>query len=66
MLHECIINLNKDLKKIEHYYDDARLGKEFNFVIDIQPFTEAVDRNISELNDHKEQVLQLPLMNEKN
>lgn len=65
MLHECIINLNKELKMMEQFFEEAKKGKEFNFVIDIQPFTEKVDRHINDLVTYQEQIVSFPLMNEK-
>ncbi|GGB05776.1 hypothetical protein GCM10007190_12260 [Macrococcus hajekii] len=59
-----IESLIDDIKKIEAYYDAARTGREFNFVLDIQPFTEQVDAHLSELMTHKTEILKLPLMNE--
>ncbi|ULG73337.1 DUF1798 family protein [Macrococcus brunensis] len=63
-MQDYIKPLNEDLVKIETFFNAAKKGKEFNFVLDIQPFTEHVDLHLSQLNDIKDHILSLPLMNE--
>lgn len=63
-MQDYIKSLNEDLVKIETFFNAAKNGKEYNFVLDIQPFTERVDRHLAQLDDIKEAILKLPLMNE--
>lgn len=64
MLHECIDFLIKDLEKINAYYQAAKDGREFNFVIDIQPFTENIDSHLYELITYRGKITQFKLMND--
>ncbi|KAA1040211.1 DUF1798 family protein [Macrococcus equipercicus] len=63
MLHECIIFLIDDLTEIESTFEAAKKGREFNFVIDIQPFTERIDAHLTELMQYEETITALRLMN---
>lgn len=65
MLQNCIISLIENMQQIEQYFQKAKNGEQFNFVIDVQPFTEQVDANLNQLNIFKDEILSLPLMNEK-
>ncbi|MCU7556734.1 YppE family protein [Macrococcus capreoli] len=65
MLQKCIITLIQDLNAIEIYYTQAKNGRNFNFVIDVQPFTEKIDRHIEDLQQFHPAIIQLPLMNEQ-
>ncbi|UBH21338.1 YppE family protein [Macrococcus armenti] len=65
MLQQCIQSLIYDLEKIEKYFELAKAGHAFNFVMDVQPFTEKVDHHITLLNQYKDEITSLPLMNEK-
>lgn len=65
MLHKCIISLIEDLKTIETYFNRAKLGESFNFVLHVQPFTEQVDGHMSAMEHYKDEIIALPLMNEK-
>ncbi|WP_165980645.1 DUF1798 family protein [Macrococcus carouselicus] len=63
-MRHYIESLNEDIKKIEIFFEAAKKGREFNFVIDIQPFTEHVDAHLTDLKMNEDQVVALPLMNE--
>ena len=65
MLHNCIISLTENMHQIDQYFHRAKNGELFNFVIDVQPFTEQVDVNLNQLNNYNDEILSLPLMNEK-
>lgn len=65
MLQNCIKSLIENMQQIDQYFHSAKNGELFNFVIDVQPFTEQVDANLNQLNNYKEKILSLPLMNEK-
>ncbi|WP_414049677.1 DUF1798 family protein [Macrococcus animalis] len=65
MLQNCIISLIEDMHAINEYFGRSKKGELFNFVIDVQPFTEQVDANITVLNQYTSEILSLPLMNEK-
>lgn len=65
MLQQCIESLMNDIIRIEHYFKASKDGQQFNFVMDVQPFTEKVDKHLSMLENYKVQVISLPLMNEK-
>jgi len=63
-LQDYIKPLNEDLVKIETFFKAAKKGKKFNFVLDIQPFTEHVDFHLSQLDEIKAHILDLSLMND--
>lgn len=65
MLQKCIISLIADMQSINDYFERSKKGELFNFVIDVQPFTERVDANLERLNAYTNEILSLPLMNEK-
>ncbi|TDM13241.1 DUF1798 family protein [Macrococcus lamae] len=63
MLHECIQFLIEDLSAIDNNFDAAKNGREFNFVIDIQPFTEQVDGHLNDFLLYKDEIIAMRLMN---
>ncbi len=63
MLHECIVFLIKDLEEIEEVFVSAKQGQSFNFVIDIQPFTERIDAHINDVLKYKDDIIDMKLMN---
>ncbi|ARQ06926.1 DUF1798 domain-containing protein [Macrococcoides canis] len=65
MLQQCIKSLMNDIIRIEQYFEASKEGQQFNFVMDIQPFTETVDQHLTVLENNRAQVIGLPLMNEK-
>ncbi|MCE4957044.1 DUF1798 family protein [Macrococcoides caseolyticum] len=65
MLHNCIKSLITELQLIENYFERSKKGEYFNFVLDVQPFTERVDNNLMGLEQFTSEILSLPLMNEK-
>lgn len=65
MLQKCIISLIEDMQAIHNYFERSKAGEYFNFVLDVQPFTERVDANIATLNQYTREIISLPLMNEK-
>lgn len=65
MLQNCIKSLIENMQQIDQYFRSAKNGELYNFVIDVQPFTEQVDANLNQLNNFKDEILSLPLMNEK-
>lgn len=64
MLHRIVVKLLNDLNQMQQYYHKAKEGESFNFVMHVQPFTEKVDRDISDISKYNEQIIQLKLMNE--